>query len=763
MNVCKLFVLVIFLLPISLFGQEFLNKQDLSLIKADQFSEAELVQISKELKANNMTLEQAEPLAIAKGMPASEFTKLKARMQGLPQVEDAVKVDAPEVAATNGNTQALAKKNIVIYGAELFTSKSLSFEPNPNMPTPLQYVLGPTDQIEIVMYGLQQLSISTAVTKNGTITIPNIAEIFVSGLTFEAAQVRIKSQMAKIYTTLSGNQSKLSFSVSRYRSILITIIGAQQSGNYNLSALSTVFNALHVAGGPNDYGSFRKIELIRNNKVIRVIDLYQFLTQGNQSDNVGLQDNDVIRIPSYDARVVLEGEVKNQGIYEVLPGETLAQVIHYASGFTDIAYKNRILVKQKTTNELKIKDLNANTYAAYTPASGDIILVDKILTRYENRIQIKGAVYRPGEYSLSPGESLTVKDLIAKADGLVENVFLPKASLIRQEDDLTTSYINIQLMEALQGNPECNIRLQKEDILMIFYNQELLDRYTNSIDGEVREPGTFPFSKGKSLYDLLLESGYFTDKASGKVVVYRKRQDVDYDPAKTQKVFSFELEIDLKNPERAATFLLEPMDHVVVNRIPTYEVPQMVILEGEVLYPGQYALLDKQENYQDLIIRSGGFTTEADISAIRVKRNDLVIALDWPLNRNSIYSKDRLILLPGDSLFIPKKKQTISVIGNVMFETEVIYKKGNSLKYYLQNSGGLSEKAWKKKIYVLYSNGKSDVVKSFLGFKMYPQVKEGSKIIVPQSPEREGLKSADVVAISTAISTLLTVFLFIFR
>ena len=220
LNTRRIFLLFLFM-PVWLFGQEFLNKQDLNLIKADEFSEAELVQISKELKANNMTLEQAEPLAIAKGMPASEFTKLKARMQGLPQVEEAVKVDAPEAAATIGNTQALAQKSIAIYGSELFTSKSLSFEPNPNMPTPLQYVLGPSDQIEIVLYGLQQLSISATVTKNGTITIPNVGEIFVSGLTFEAAQVRIKSQMAKIYTTLSGNQSKLSFSVSRYRSILV--------------------------------------------------------------------------------------------------------------------------------------------------------------------------------------------------------------------------------------------------------------------------------------------------------------------------------------------------------------------------------------------------------------------------------------------------------------------------------------------------------------------------------------------------------------
>ncbi len=758
------FILFLFIhMPFWFYGQEFLNKQDLSLIKADQFSEAELVQISKELKANSLSIEQAEPLAIAKGMPASEFTKLKARIQSLPQVEASVKVDAAETTPTVGNAQALAKKNISIYGAELFTSKSLSFEPNPNMPTPLQYVLGPTDQIEIVMYGLQQLSVSVTVNKNGTINIPNVGEIFVSGLTFEAAQLRIKSQMAKIYVTLASNQSKLSFSVSKYRSILVTIIGAQQSGNYNLSSLSTVFNALHVAGGPNDFGSFRKIELIRNNKVIRVVDLYQFLTQGNQSDNVGLQDNDVIRIPSYDARVVLEGEVKNQGIYEVLPGETLAQVIQYASGFTDIAYKNRILVKQKTTNELKIKDLNAVTYADYQPTSGDIIYVDKILTRYENRIQIKGAVYRPGEYSLGAGETLTIKDLIEKADGLMENVFLPKASLIRQEDNLTTSYINIQLMEAMKGNPEYNIKLQKEDILMVFYNQELLDSYTNSIDGEVREPGVFNFSKGKTLYDLLLESGYFTDKAAGLVTVYRHRKSLEFDPSDEKKILSFELQIDPQSPESAASFLLEPMDHVIVRRIPTYEVPEMVTLQGEVWYPGQYALLNRREQIINFIKRSGGFTPEADMSALHVLRNGKIIPIDWSVFMRNVNQEEVLVLIPGDVVKVPTKKQTVTVVGNIMFDTEIVYKKGKSVKYYLKNAGGTSEKAWKQKIYVVHPNGTASVTGSFLGIRNYPSIQQGSRIIVPEKPERKGISTGEVVGIGSTLTSLVAILFAVFR
>ena len=616
-----LFVCLLGIFSTFSFGQEFLKGSDLSQVRAAQFSEAQITQIGKELKANQMTIEQAEPLALAKGMSASEFTQLKVRLQSNGAVPTEVKEEQKKGAGTTQEGSVLAAKNSVVFGSELFTSKSLSFEPNQNMPTPPNYILGPGDQLDVNIYGIQQFGYSATISKNGTVNIPNVGEIFLSGLAFEAAKNKLQKQLGRIYTTLPSNGSKLSVSVSNYRTILVTIIGAQQPGNYRLSAMSSVYNALHVAGGPSDIGSYRKIELIRNNKVIRTIDLYRFLTKGDQSDNVSLTDNDVIRIPSYDGRITLEGEIKRPGIFELISGENLQNVINYASGFTENAYKNRILVKQKTNTELKVTDLNETTFGAYVPKAGDLISVDKILNRYENRVQIKGAVFRPGEYSLPLTGTMTIKDLVLKADGVAENVFLSKASLIRQKEDLTKEYISFNLQAALNGDTTANMTLQKEDIVMVFYNQELLDSYQVSIDGEVRKPGAFNYVSGMTLYDLLLESEYFTDLAASSVTVFRNKKDTAYNPKDQEKIVSFNLTIDPKNPEAAATFLMEAQDRVVVRRIVTFETPQMINVAGEVLYPGGYAIAKKEERVLDFIQRAGGLTDEADLGAIRVVRN----------------------------------------------------------------------------------------------------------------------------------------------
>ena len=758
-----LFVCLLGIFSTFSFGQEFLKGSDLSQVRAAQFSEAQIAQIGKELKANQMTIEQAEPLALAKGMSASEFTQLKVRLQSNGAVPTEVKEEQKKGAGTTQEGSVLAAKNSVVFGSELFTSKSLSFEPNQNMPTPPNYILGPGDQLDVNIYGIQQFGYSATISKNGTVNIPNVGEIFLSGLAFEAAKNKLQKQLGRIYTTLPSNGSKLSVSVSNYRTILVTIIGAQQPGNYRLSAMSSVYNALHVAGGPSDIGSYRKIELIRNNKVIRTIDLYRFLTKGDQSDNVSLTDNDVIRIPSYDGRITLEGEIKRTGIFEVITGENLQNVINYASGFTENAYKNRILVKQKTNTELKVTDLNETTFGAYVPKAGDLISVDKILDRYENRVQIKGAVFRPGEYSLPLTGTMTIKDLVLKADGVAENVFLSKASLVRQKEDLTKEYISFNLQAALNGDSTANMTLQKEDIVMVFYNQELLDSYQVSIDGEVRKPGAFTYVSGMTLYDLLLESEYFTDLAASTVTVFRNKKDTAYKPNDQEKIVSFDLTIDPKNPEAAATFLMEAQDRVVVRRIVTFETPQMINVAGEVLYPGGYAIAKKEERVLDFIQRAGGLTDEADMGAIRVVRNGLNIPIDWKaINRNPNRARN-LVLQPGDAVQIPNKSYTVTISGSVMFTTEVPYKKGKGVKYYINNSGGTTERGWLKKVYVLHSNGSASTSGSFFGIRNYPKVLPGSKIIVPMKPEKQKTSTGEIVGISSVLASLAGILLAVFK
>lgn len=756
-----LFVCLLGIFSTFSFGQEFLKGSDLSQVRAAQFSEAQIEQIWKELKANQMTIEQAEPLALAKGMSATEFTQLKVRLQSNTVVPTEVKEEQKKGAGTTQEGSVLAAKNSVVFGSELFTSKSLSFEPNQNMPTPPNYVLGPGDQLDINVYGVQQFGYSATISKNGTVNIPNVGEVFLSGLAFEAAKNKLQKQIGRIYSTLASNGSKLSVSVSNYRTILVTIIGAQQPGNYRLSAMSSVYNALHVAGGPSDIGSYRKIELIRNNKVIRTIDLYRFLTKGDQSDNVSLTDNDVIRIPSYDGRITLEGEIKRPGIFEVINGENLQNVINYASGFTENAYKNRILVKQKTSTELKVTDLNETTFGAYVPKAGDLISVDKILDRYENRVQIKGAVYRPGEYSLTG--TMTIKDLLLKADGVKENVFLSKASLIRQKEDLTKEYISFNLQAALNGDAAANMTLQKEDIVMVFFNQELLDSYKISIDGEVRKPGTYGYVAGMTLYDLLLESEYFTDIAASTITVFRNKKDTTYNPKDQEKIVSFNLTIDPKNPEAAAAFVMEAQDQVVVRRIVTFETPQMVTLTGEVLYPGGYAIVKKEERVLDFIQRAGGLSDEADKEAIRVVRNGLNIPIDWKaINRNPNRPRN-LVLQPGDAILIPNKSYTVTISGSVMFNTEVPYKKGKGVKYYINNSGGTKDRGWLRKVYVVHANGSASTSGTFLGIRNYPKVLPGSQIIVPEKPERQKTSTGEIVGISSVLASLAGILLAVFK
>lgn len=757
-----LFLYLLLLFSSITFGQEFLKGKDLSTFKAEALSDEQLIQIGKELKANQMTLEQAEPLAIAKGMNQEEFTKFKARMQSLPQVAQDVKKDTEDTVVSKENVTELAKKNSAVFGSELFTSKSLSFEPNQNMPTPANYILGPGDQIEILVFGVQQFSFTGTLSKNGSIPIPNVGDVFLSGLTFDAAKVKLKKQLGTIYTTLNSG-SKLAVTISNYRTILVTIIGAQQSGNYRLSAMSSVYNALHVAGGPNAIGSYRKIELIRENKVIRTIDLYRFLTKGDQSDNISLMDNDMIRIPSYDARLVLEGAVKNPGIFEVVANEKLADVIQYAAGLTENAYTNRILVKQKTASELKITDLNTENYKNYVVQAGDIIAIDEILDRYENRIQIKGAVYRPGEYSLNLNAPITLLELIKKADGLKENAYLEKATLIRQREDFTKEYININLKSILDGKSNDNYTLQKEDVLLIYYNQDLLDQFQVSIDGEVRKPGSYSYADGKTLYDLLLEADYFTNKAAGKVSVYRKKVALDYNINNAEKIESFELIVDTEDPKSAAEFLLEPMDRVVVRRVPVYETPELITVSGEFLYSGPYAILSKEERLDSFVSRSGGFTDEADVNAMRVIRNGKNIPIDWLDIKANNNSSENLILEPSDVLVVPKRKQTVLVAGAVMFDTEVPYKKGKGLRYYLRNAGGNSDKGWLKKAYVVHANGSAKSSSSFLGIKNYPKIEAGSKIIIPEKPERKGTTTGEVIGIASILTSLAGVLFAAFR
>ena len=518
-----LFSLSIFAMSIQTNAQNLLSGKDLSTIKVDALTDAEIAQIQAQIKQAGVTIDMLESQAIAKGMSPAEFAKLKARLAssktgtkaGSPLVKRSVS-SKPSYEKDSTRKTYENKINPLIYGSELFANEN-GFGENQNIATPLNYEVGTNDVLKLVVYGVQEYSSDLDVSKEGTVLIDNVGRVKVAGLTIEAATTRIKQQMANTaYPSLRSGESKLALTVGDTRTIQVTIIGAQRSGNYNVSSLSSILNALTEAGGPNEIGSYRNIELIRNNKLFKKIDLYAFMQNGDQSQNMGLKDRDVIRVPAYKGRVEIKGQVKRPGIFEINgTAENFNQFLQYAGGFDDTAYTAWVKVIQKNDKEKSVKDLSAKEFASYQPQGGDIIQVSKILDRFQNRVKLSGAVFRPDVYELTEG--MRISDLIQKADGLKEDAYLGRAQLIRLKPNLLKELVSINLGKVLQKGSEENIYLQREDELYINSIVDLRDSLTVDLLGEVRNQGRFNYVDSMTVKDLILMAGGFKYEASKQI------------------------------------------------------------------------------------------------------------------------------------------------------------------------------------------------------------------------------------------------------
>jgi protein involved in polysaccharide export with SLBB domain len=514
----------------ALMAQDLLKGTDLSTVKVDYLSDAEIAKIKTQLQTNNTTIEQVEPMALAKGMSATEFAKLKIRLGS--QFTTATPTGVSNTDVYDEKKGGLSRKqekvvnnkvkdtlNSLVFGSELFDNPDLNFEPDLKLATPMNYVLGPGDELQISVYGVQEFNASIPVTTEGKVNIQYVGQIPVSGMTIEAATQKIRGAISRVYSTVASGQSQVGISLTRIRTIKVTIIGSKQPGNYSISSLATVYNALFLGGGPGKNGSYRNIELLRNNKVYKKIDIYNFLVNGNQSDNVGLKDNDVIRIPAYSQRVTVEGQVKRPGIFEMKSGETFKDLLGFASGFNEFAYTASVNVLQKTNKEFKVKDIKQSEYGIYRPLAGDVFRVSKILNRFENRIKIEGAVFRPDTYSFYEG--MRISDLVNQADGLKEDAYTSRATIVRTKADLTTEVTNVNLDKALAGDVEANIALQKEDIVTVYSILDFKEEYKITIDGEIKKPGVYEFHENLTLNDLLVQAGGLTGSASKRVEVAR--------------------------------------------------------------------------------------------------------------------------------------------------------------------------------------------------------------------------------------------------
>ncbi len=804
-----LILFVAFFYSTTAVAQDLLKSTDLSTLKVDYLSDSDIAKIKAQLQTNNVTIEQAEPMALAKGMSASEFAKLKERLAMPVTKTDVVKKDSKDDDEDKGlekefgrkqekivNTKVKDSINALVFGSELFDNPTLNFEPNLKLATPMNYVLGPGDELQVTVYGVQEFNATVPVSTEGKVTIQYVGQISVSGMTIEAATQKIKSAIARVYSTVASGQSQVGISLSRIRTIRVTIIGSKQPGNYSISSLATVYNALFLGGGPGKNGSYRNIELLRDNRVYKNIDIYRFLVNGDQSDNVGLKDNDVIRIPAYSQRVTVEGQVKRPGIFEMKKGETFSNLVSFASGFNEFAYTASVNVLQKTNKEFKVTDIKESEFNSYKPLSGDVFRVSKILSRFENRIKIEGAVFRPDTYSFYEG--MRISDLISKADGLKEDAYSNRARIIRLRSDLTTEIVNVNLAQALSGDLDADVALKREDVITVYSILDFEEEFSITIDGEIKKPGVYDYYENLTLNDLFVQAGGLTGSASKRVEIARMIQSEEIDDSNPRKIELFNIEISADNNEQAKNFALLPFDVVNIRKMAVYEKPEMVTVSGAVHYAGKYVLANKQDRVYDVIQRAGGLTSVANIEGVRIKRpiqakqiealenvnlnlgkkdsiqnklekklkEDLkyaTIPVDWKSIVKNPKSNTNVTLFAGDEIEVVAFNEGVKVTGNVLLTSEIPYDRSKGFPYYINAAGGVDAKGWKKKAYIIYPNGKADVASSFLFFKNYPKVTPGSQIIVPEKPETKKMSTGEFVSMAGVLASLAGVIIAILR
>lgn len=777
-------------------AQDMFRSKDLSTLQVDSLSDDEILKISSQLQSNNTSIDQAEAVALSKGMSQIEFNKLRGRLNNLSNssANSSVKSGSDQGKTQFGRSQNVITNNkvkdsanAIIFGSELFDNPTLNFEPDLKLATPMNYILGPGDELQINVYGVQEFNATVPVSVEGRINVQYVGQISVSGMSVEAATQKIKAAVAKVFSTVRSGQSQVSVSLTQIRTIKITIVGGKQPGNYSISSLATVYNALHLAGGPGKNGSYRNIELIRNNKVFKNIDIYRFLVKGNQSDNVSLKDNDVIRIPAYTERVTVTGEVKRPGVFEMKKGETFLDLLNFASGFNEYAYTSSVKVERKTGKELKVNDINESDFGVYNPKSGDVFRITRILNRFENRIKIEGAVFRPDYYSYTEG--MRISDLVTRAEGLKEDAYSKRARIIRLKTDLTTEIVNVDLNAALAGDLSADVELKREDIVTIYSILDLREEYKVTIDGEVKNPGIYTYFENLTLNDLIVQVGGLTGSASKRVEIARMIKSDVVNDADPKRVELMQFEIASDNNEQAKNFILKPFDVINIRRVAVYEKPQMVTVSGAVGYPGKYVLENKKETVYNVVMRAGGLTSVANLEGMKIKRPikqdqiDKIKSIDLnisqgdtlndqlvkkleddlrfstiPVNWEKII-KDKnhysnVTLFPGDEIIISTYNEGVKVTGNVILTSEIPYRSGKGFKYYINAVGGVDNKGWKKKAYIIYPNGKADVTKSFLFFRSYPSVEPDSQIVVPEKPESKKLTTGEWVSIGSVITSL---------
>lgn len=791
----KVRLFLLFFLLAAPFGTAYCQMSDEAVVKyalEGRQSGKSDQQIGKELLARGVTPEQVERLKQkyedSQGLETSVADQSisgqrRERVQSSTDRLTAGSLDMVRSAVTDPTAGAMNPREV--FGRNVFRSRALTFEPNENQATPENYRLGPGDEVIIDIWGENERSLREEISPEGNIMVEQVGPVYLNGLTIKEANAKLRGVFGQIYAGVSGDSpaSEVRVTLGRLRTIQVNVMGeVEMPGTYRLSSFATVFHALYQAGGVTDIGTLRNIRVLRSGREVASVDIYKYLFHGDSKDDIRLEEGDIVLVPSYDLLVEVTGCVKRPMRYEMEAGEPLSQLLAYAGGFTGDAYGREVRVVRTMGREHELFNVDSVGYGTFALMDGDSVAVGRVLDRYANRIEVQGAVYRPGMYELGEGTH-TVRELIGRAEGLREDAFRGRALLFRERDDLTPEIVAVDLEGVLSGRLT-DISLRRNDVLVVSSVHDLEDRGGFTIGGEVARPGVYPYAAHTTVEDLIVQAGGLLDGASTvKVEVSRRLKD----PKSTTpsngvgKVYAFSLKEGLV-VDGEAGFELAPFDVVEVRRSPGYQPQRQVVLDGEVVFTGNYTLIRKNERLSDLVKRAGGITDDAYVRGGRLIRRmneeeravrdaalraaqqnrgaDSVsleklmaddyyavgIELDKALsNPGSDYD---VVLREGDRLVVPEYVSTVKINGDVMYPNTTVYLKDKRVKYYIAQAGGYGARAKRNKAYIVYMNGRVARVKG------RAKVEPGCEIIVPSKRDRKRMGIAEILGLTTSAASI---------
>lgn len=772
-----------------------------------QMSDNQVISYVKSAHANGTSQQEIAANLVSKGVSQSQLERIKGQLQEDKEGASSNFKSDKSAASNNALRTSIGSSELElqidkvveekevkqsqsdIFGHNIFNTSNLTFAPILNIPTPENYKLGPGDEVIIDIWGASQTSIIQKISSEGAIKVDYLGPLYLNGMTIDEANKYVKNKMATVYAGLNeaGSPSQIKLSLGQIRTIQVNVMGEVTSpGTYSLTSLSSIFHALYRAGGVNNIGSLRTINLYRQGKLVETFDIYEYILNGKINKDVRLNDGDVIIVPPYQSLITISGSIKRPMKYELLPTETLNTLIEYAGGFSSDAYTEKVDVSRETGFKKEMFTVDKNQYGVFTFKNGDIISIKAGLNLYENRVEIKGAVFRPGYYEV--GKKInSIKDLILAADGIKGDAFLDRAILTRQKDDFNYENIALNIQDILNDKKN-DFLLKNNDVLYIPSVNELKSFGDFKIYGQIARPGNYSYAANTTLEDLIVQAGGLLESASTvRIDIARRIVDPAAETESTQlsDLYSFSIKDGLVVNGQSG-FVLEPYDQIYVRKSPGYHEQENVYIEGEVLFPGAYALNQKAERLSEVVKRSGSITKDAYTKGARLLRvrdkeerarlatlmnlasRDSKDSIDVSsLDRNNVYnvgieldkalenpnSEYDIVLRAGDKIIVPEYNNTVKIHGAVMYPNTVVYKPNEKLEYYINQAGGYADNAKKNKAFVLYMNGTIAKAKKSDRDLIQP----GSEIVVPTKEQSKKLSLPEIVSLGSSVTSMASV------